>query len=250
MALGDLEGNGLPEIITSPLVGAGPVKIFNIRGDFINQFYPYDKLFKGGVKVISGDIEADGSAEIITLPLSQLKPLVRVFDKNGQLKQEFLAFKENDQDGLELALVDVNADGKKEILVYKKDNSSAIRIFSSAGKLLLEFNSFDNLKQGIAVTVANISDDPRDEIIVAENKKNQPKVRVYSSTGELLKQLVLKNKNNSDALRLSLNQNQQLIFNLADRNKNYLSFYDLDGLEISRQVLDGLSLKNFNWIIY
>ena len=250
LALGDLEGNGLPEIITSPLAGVAPVKIFNIRGDFINQFYPYDKLFKGGVKVISGDIEADGSAEIITSPLSQFKPLVRVFDKNGQLKQEFLAFKENDQDGLELALVDVNADGKKEILVYKKDNSSAIRIFSSAGKLLLEFNSFDNLKQSIAVTVADISDDPRDEIIVAENKKNQPKVRVYSSTGELLKQLVLKNKNNSDALRLSFNQNQQLIFNLADQNKNYLSFYGLDGLEISRQALNGLGLKNFNWAVY
>lgn len=65
---GDINNDGLSEIITSPSFGGGPhIKIFNSLGDIMEEFFAYDEEYYGGVKVATGDINGDGNDEIITI---------------------------------------------------------------------------------------------------------------------------------------------------------------------------------------
>jgi hypothetical protein len=76
VAVGDVDGNGVGDIITGAGPGGGPhVKVF--RGDSgleYSSFFAYDIAFTGGVTVGAGDFGGDnggtpggaGSAEIVT----------------------------------------------------------------------------------------------------------------------------------------------------------------------------------------
>ncbi len=55
LASGDVNGDGIDELITGAGKGGGPhVRIFNATGGVIGQFMAYDPKFKGGVKVSAG----------------------------------------------------------------------------------------------------------------------------------------------------------------------------------------------------
>src|SRR3989344_6020069 len=52
VAVGDLEGDGSAEIITTPGASGGPhVRAFNARGEVRTQFFVGDLLFRGGLSV-------------------------------------------------------------------------------------------------------------------------------------------------------------------------------------------------------
>ena len=73
VAVGDINGDGTDEIITSPGAGGGPhVRVFHINNDttvatpFGNGFMAYEPGFTGGVWVGAGDVNGDGKDDIIT----------------------------------------------------------------------------------------------------------------------------------------------------------------------------------------
>ena len=52
IASGDVDGDGLAEIITGAGAGGGPhVRVFEAGGKMIGSFYGYDTSFTGGVNV-------------------------------------------------------------------------------------------------------------------------------------------------------------------------------------------------------
>src|SRR5829696_4495967 len=68
VALGDVNGDGVPEILTGTGAGGGPhVKLFDGRtGGLLTEFFAYDPSFAGGVSVALGDVTGDGKADIVT----------------------------------------------------------------------------------------------------------------------------------------------------------------------------------------
>jgi len=66
VAVGDLNGNGVAEIITGPASSGGPqVRIFNSAGRPLTQFFAYDQSYRGGLKISVSDLDNDGKLEIL-----------------------------------------------------------------------------------------------------------------------------------------------------------------------------------------
>src|SRR5206468_2374756 len=80
VAVGDVTGDGIPDIITGAGPGGTPhVKVVNgVDGSFVYSFYAYTSGFTGGVFVAAGDVDGDGLADIITGAGSGGTPHVKV----------------------------------------------------------------------------------------------------------------------------------------------------------------------------
>lgn len=82
VATGDVNGDGVTDIITAPGFTGGPlVKVFDGNtGAMLRAFLAYDAGFRGGVYVAAGDVNNDGFADIATGAGEGGGPHVRVFN--------------------------------------------------------------------------------------------------------------------------------------------------------------------------
>lgn len=90
VALCDLDGDGLTEIIAGAGFGGGPhVRVFSHDGSPTGtQFFAYDEAFRGGVSIVCADITDDGVPDIITVPGPTGGPHIKVFSALGILEGE------------------------------------------------------------------------------------------------------------------------------------------------------------------
>jgi len=104
VAAGDIDGDGLTEIITGTRLGGGPqVRVFDWFGHLKLQFLAYHPLFRGGVNVAAGDLNGDGSDEIITGAGPGGGPHVRIFNAQAQVIMQFFAYHQDFRGGVYVA---------------------------------------------------------------------------------------------------------------------------------------------------
>ncbi len=104
LSTGDIDGDGLVDIITGTRVGGGPqVRIFSWRGHLKGQFFAYQKKFRGGVNVACGDLNGDGVDEIITGAGPGGGPHVRIFNSAGKVIAQFFGYQKNFHGGVYVA---------------------------------------------------------------------------------------------------------------------------------------------------
>ena len=162
VAAGDLDGDGLDEIITGAGPGGGPqVAIFNIKGEKQNQFFAYGKNFSGGINVAVGDVNSDGKDEIITGTGKGGGPQVRVFDQNGKVKGQFFAYDKNFRGGVNVGTGDINQDGVDEIVTGAGPGGTPhIRLFNSQFELLDGFLGYEsNFNGGVNVAIIKVKNE-------------------------------------------------------------------------------------------
>jgi hypothetical protein len=95
VAAGDLNGDGIADIITGAGAGGGPhVKAFDgATGQVLQSFFAYDPSFLGGVTVAAGDMNGDGKDDIVTGAGPGGGPHVKEFDgRTGALIGQFFAY--------------------------------------------------------------------------------------------------------------------------------------------------------------
>ena len=161
VAAGDVNGDGIDEIITGAGPGGGPqVRIFNIAGKVEGQFFAYDSSFRGGVRVAVGDIDggaAQKKQEIITAPGSGGGPHIKIFDNNANLESQFFAYNKNFRGGVQIAVGDVDSDGLAEIVTGAGPGGAPhVIAFEANGKLMGSFYAYEDKFNG-GVNVGTIS---------------------------------------------------------------------------------------------
>jgi len=184
---GDIDGDGLDEIIT----GAGPGAVFgphvrgwNVKGSTVTpvpgvSYFAYGTL-KWGVNVSAGDIDGDGFDEIVTGagPGAVFGAHVRGWDYDGgpgitAIPQvSFLAYG-TPKWGVNVACGDVDGDGRDEIITGAGPGAvfgPHVRAWDYQGGSVTQvpgasWFAYSGLLHGARVAAADVDDDGIDEIV-------------------------------------------------------------------------------------
>lgn len=193
VAAGDVDGDGIDEIITGAGFDGGPqVRIFDQQGKRKKEFMAFDPKFRSGIYVAAADLDGDTSragkkAEIIVGAGEGGSPQVRIFDGRGNFKGQFFAGSKKNRFGARVASVDVNGDKKEEIVVSSGhgDDKPWVRVFSRFGKKRSEFFAFPiGFTGGVYVAGGDMNGDDREEIIASAGLGGGPQVRIFSGDGK------------------------------------------------------------------
>jgi hypothetical protein len=186
VATGDVNGDGVAEIITGAGAGGGPhVRVLSARGGVteLAGFFSGDPSFAGGVWVAAGDLDGDGFDEIVTGAGPGGLPYVRVFRMlpGGGVVEvaSFLAYEAVFHGGVHVAVGDVNGDGIEEIITGPGPGGGPhVRVFAVADgnpTELAGFYAYDPAYSGGVFVAASAMGDPgRSAIITGTNQSDGP----------------------------------------------------------------------------
>lgn len=107
IALGDANGDGIPDLFTvnGPGNAVTAVKVFSGKDRAVLAEFPVvDNNYRGGAFVTAGDMTGNGLANAIVGLDGGTVPLVRVFDQKGKPLVEWLAYDERFKGGVRVAL--------------------------------------------------------------------------------------------------------------------------------------------------
>ncbi|RLS85583.1 MAG: hypothetical protein DWI06_01535 [Planctomycetota bacterium] len=201
-ALGDVNHDGIIDLITGPGPGGGPnIRVFS-GVDFstvLFNFFAFETTFSGGVTVASADINRDGYSDILVGAGPGGGPRIKVFSgKNESILYDFFAFEPTFSGGVTIATGLINSDSQIDILVGAGPGGGPrLKVFDGAllnGPslngvplgVLMDFFVYDAaFRGGINVAAGNLYGGFTDQIIVGAGAGGGPNVRVYDSNKNL-----------------------------------------------------------------
>lgn len=182
LALADNMFNQQRYIILAPDSGLEPrIFILNADGSELDSWLAYAAKFKGGVNLAVGDVNGDGVKEIVTAPKAGGGPHVRIFDLQGNVLSEFMAYDARFTGGINLAIGDLDADGDLEIVTAPfSQGGPHVRIFDWRGNLQKQFFAYEeNYFGGLSLAIGDVDNDEKAEIVTAAGKGFEPEIKVF-----------------------------------------------------------------------
>jgi hypothetical protein len=213
VAVADLDGDGVDEIITVPGRNRAPeIRFFSLEGAPVlgfNSFLAYAANFKGGVHLTVADVNGDGKPDIIAVPSNGMADVRVFFNRHDPLNPSspafvatpdiaFRAFSKGTTGGFVVAAADMgrligtsfvnNPDGRAEIVVATGAGTKAtVTVFDVSGatpRPVRTFNPFTqvstNFKGGVSLEVAKVDADPIPDIIVGMGVNGTSRIEVWT----------------------------------------------------------------------
>lgn len=180
VAVGDVTGDGQPDIVTAPGAGGGPhIKVFDGNtGGLVREFMAYDPAFRGGAFVDVADVNGDGRVDVITGPGAGGGPHVKVFSgtDNAVLKS-FLAFPRPTgmtdavyYSGITVAGGDMNGDGFAELVAGSGPGrySQALAYDGKTDVLVVDLQPiFGGFFGGVYVACGDVNGDSKADMAIS-----------------------------------------------------------------------------------
>jgi hypothetical protein len=200
VALGDVNGDGVPDIITAPGPGGGPqINIYDGQtGNLIRSFFAYNPTFAGGVFVAAGDFNADGYADVVTGADAGGGPEVEVFDGQSiatsvaitTLYNNFV-FNPAFMGGVRVAAGDTNGAGRADLIVGAGPGGgpqvevldlNLVGTASGSGAVVLGnfFPYAASFTGGVYVAAGNLNSSGHAAIITGPGAGGGPQVMAFS----------------------------------------------------------------------
>ena len=199
VAVGDVSGDGVAEIVTGAGAGGGPnIRVLNAQGKALSSFFAYDKYLRGGVNVSVADIDKDGVSEIIASPGrgAGYRGEIKIFDLRGRLKRKFSAYPATLIGGITTSAGDLDGDGAAEIVTALAAGAlPEVRVYSADGSWQRAFLAYsDAFRGGVNLAVGDLDRDGQAEIIAGPGKGGGPHLVVFDGFGRLKSQFTVLDK--------------------------------------------------------
>jgi len=183
VAVGDIDNDGIGDIITGPASGGGThVRVFR-GGDYvaIRDFLAFDARCRGGVSVASGNIDGIGGDDIVA-GLGSPGALVTVFNGSDlSVIQTFFAFDPNSDASTKVAVGNFDGDNLGDVYVTQGRQGSLARVFRVRdGALLAETSPYPGFNGGASVTTVDANNDGLSELVTGSGPEGGPNVRIFS----------------------------------------------------------------------
>jgi len=179
--------------------------------DYKNKNYK-DLLGEGRINVYAALSKALGEKpvkpifvhKIITSPAKNGGPHIRIFKKT-QVENQFFAFDERFRSGLSAISGDLDNDGKNEVIIgLGKGTYPWVKIFSLEGNLKEKIVAYhENFRGGVEVTIGDMDNDSKLEIITGAGEGGGPHVRIFSQAGILKGQFFAFDKNERTGIEIA-----------------------------------------------
>jgi hypothetical protein len=210
VAVGDVTGDGVEDLVTAPGAGGGPhVKVFDgaalLQGQvsLVSEFFAYDARFAGGVFVATGQTDPGSPGlEIITGAGEGGGPHVRTFTLAGPGRPatpqiEFFAFDGGFRGGVRVAAGDVTGDGKAEVIAAAGPGGGPhvkivdvlapdpLALPTALFRTIDEFFAYDaGFRGGVYVAAGELDGDIRTaEVVAGAGAGGGPHLKVYGQSG-------------------------------------------------------------------
>jgi subtilisin family serine protease len=178
--------NNSGRLIIIPATLENKIKIVAANGDEVYNLPA--GIMKSGASFVAGDINDDGDEEIIIGAVQGDEPRIKIISNKGRLLNSFIVGDKKFRGGLNVALLDSDNNGAKDIIVSSASAGSAqIQIFNNKGVLKNKFLAGSKeWRGGLNVASGNIDGKSGSEIIVGYGPGSEPQVRIYNTDGKLI----------------------------------------------------------------
>ena len=178
--------NHIDRLLLAPITQAKTFKISATNGDLVSDLKGTENLKISSVA--AGDINGDGIDEIVYGLASGAEPQVQISNTKGKIIKKFLAYDKSFRGGVNIAVSDIDNDGRAEIITAPASNGSPlVKIFDENGKLEKQFFAYDKkLKMGLNLAAAYLNDLTEMKILVASGAGSEPIVKIFSLNGKLV----------------------------------------------------------------
>jgi hypothetical protein len=197
LALGDVTGDGIEDLVTAPASGGGPhIKVFDgaaflsRRVVLVREFSAFAPNFRGGTYLAIGQVDPATRAQEIIVSAGSGSSHVRVFSLNrAEPIRDFFAFDPNFRGGVRVASADMNGDHCAEIIAAAGPGGlPQVRVFDAATsqpRRIHEFVAYDRaFRGGVYVAAGQIDSRTRTpEIVTGAGEGGAPLVKVWSLSG-------------------------------------------------------------------
>ncbi len=166
------------------------VVLFGHEGVIQTQFHPFGNTYRGTLSMTAADLGNDGVEEIVIGSGPGLSPMVKLFRQDGSFISEFEAYHATYQNGITVAVCDLEGDGDQEIVTGTMlGGGPHVRMFSTTGDVLYGGGFFayaGDFRGGVNVACADVDGNGTDDIVTGAGVTGGPHVKVFTPTGTMI----------------------------------------------------------------